>query len=138
MNSIEFNERYARLEIRWPNSYDDEIKKLIWREVSDFSPEWMNKVLDQFIGGSRHAPLVPDFQVATALQRERIRLEQKKNETIDAKHFWDGSAFTGYPGSKFTWDEQKHFFHMIRERVKGNVADPEWECFMKMLNEVCK
>lgn len=126
----EFNFEITRLSNHWPRAYTDEFKKLLWKDIGMLSKEWLVSTIDRFIGSSRVAPMIPDFQEFATIEREKLWAEQKKQNTLDAQAFWSGSVFSD--------EEKKSFFKTIRERIKGSVSNDHWNSFVKILKETSR
>lgn len=88
MNQQEFQNQMNRLaETFGKAAYGTERAKLIWREVKDLGAHWLERVVDEFIGG-RSAPLLNEFRDAIAKERERSRPNVQEEA-------WDGRPKSG-------------------------------------------
>lgn len=68
-------------------AYGDERVKIIWREVQEFSNEWLTRIVDEFIGSHRLAPLMPEFREHISRERERLYAIDKRKNAIEAESF---------------------------------------------------
>lgn len=124
----EFTEQMGRIaSVFGKNAYADERIKLIWREVKDLSPEWMAKTADHFIGEERQAPLLPQFRLAIAEERERLWAIEKKKHAQEAQKFFHSS----YQG-----DDVRAVCQTIVKKVNQGMSDTEFASFVKMLSNV--
>jgi hypothetical protein len=105
------------------NQYKSERLKLIWKEVNNFSDSWLIRVVDDFVGGSRQAPLVAEFREKAIEERERIYRIQKAQQTKEAEEFM--SAYSG--------EDIKTICGQIRDRLNGKMTDNHFESFKKMI-----
>jgi len=83
MTEQEFETEMMRLKDTYGKTvYGHERVKLIWNAVRAFHPAWFKRKVDDFIGRSRTAPLVIDFQklAANELDRKRYQFEKEKND----------------------------------------------------------
>lgn len=85
MNREEFSNEMNRLVSQFGKAaYSPERANLIWREVKDLSPSWMNAAIDEFIGSSRQPPLMPEFRERIAIEREKQWSRQKQQSQKDS------------------------------------------------------
>lgn len=124
MTPAEFDKQISRLESRWKGVYVDEVKRVIWREISSLSGSWFAQTVDNFLVTLRQAPLMPEIGEAVSRERERQWALEKKQHEEDAKAFWNG---TYHP------DEVKAVCQVIKDRILGKVPDENWASFMKVL-----
>lgn len=84
MNQNEFNTQMNRLVSQFGKAaYGVERTTLIWREVRDLPPEWFAGVVDEFLGSSRQAPLIPEFRDVAASERERMRGREQQERLAE-------------------------------------------------------
>lgn len=102
-------------------------RDLIWREVGSLTDAAFSRVIEKLIGEYRHAPMLPDFRDVIASERENSWRHEKKEHAQEARGFMIGRMTS-------TDDERQLMLHTIRERVKGNVNDADWKCFMDLIN----
>lgn len=77
MTREEFQAQMNRLaETYGPNQYKPERLTVIWGLVKHQSGEWLQQTVSRLIGSMRQAPLVPEFEEALALERERSSSRQ--------------------------------------------------------------
>lgn len=127
MNENEFKVEIDRLKnVYGDKSYTTERLKIMWRQVKDFRADWFKKVIDELIGTCRLPPLMTELAEHVARERERVWKIEKEVNAQDAKEFM--------AGSRFSTEEQKHMFAMIRNRMPGNVNDDDWRCFQESMN----
>ena len=105
------------------NQYKPERVKIIWREVELLSNAWMTRTVDFFVGNHRHAPIVPEFREEAAKERERLHELKKKEHTKDAKEYM----------SMYSALDIQTISGQIRDRIKGNMSDDEFDAFKKVL-----
>jgi hypothetical protein len=106
------------------NAYGDERVQIIWREVKDFSTEWMIKTVDRFIGELRQAPLMPEFREEIAREREKLWQVEKKQREKDAKGFFDGI---------YAPEDKKTICQFIQKRLRHQVSDSDYQTFVSHL-----
>lgn len=111
------------------SSYSTERIKLICREVRGLSALWFEKLVDQFIGECRHAPLLPEFREEIAKERERIHRIEKDSHAKDAEEFFDGIYMP---------EDKKTICQYIQKRLRGEISDADFEVFIKHLNHAGK
>jgi hypothetical protein len=68
--------------------YSPERTKIIWREVGSLSGEWLQRVMDKFIGEFRQPPLIQEFRNEIAIERERVHQTEKKQHQNEAAEFF--------------------------------------------------
>lgn len=124
MNAQEFDRNILRLQNRWKNVYVDELKAILWKEFGTLPPGSFERIVTKLIGEERQAPLMAEFRREAAIERERLRGQQKDQEHAEAQTFWRGSAND---------EEKEMIFTTIRERAKGNVSDEDWKCFQDLM-----
>ena len=107
------------------NAFGTERAKLLWREVGGFDDKWFEKVIDSVIANSRSAPILADFSSFISEERERRWRVEKEQHQQDARQFWKMTS---------TDEERQLMLHTIRERVKGNIPDQDWKCFLDLIN----
>lgn len=82
MTHESFNTQMRRLTSQFgEKAYGEERWKLIWNEISDLSPEWFRKTVDEMIGNSRLAPLVSEFRDLARQERLKRAKERTKTQT---------------------------------------------------------
>lgn len=124
MDQQQFQRQMSRLSDTFgANSYKDERIKILWREIQDFSIEWLARTVDHFIGSCRHAPLMPEFREELSKERERMHSVQKREHREDAKEFK-----TSYPA-----EDIKTICEQIRRRITGSMDDQDYQGFMRMI-----
>lgn len=127
MTEGQFAAQMARLsETFGKAAYGNERVRLIWKEVRDLPDPWFQKQVDDWIGGLRTAPLLPEIRTSISIERERSWGRQKANHKEDAR-----AAY------KFlNSGESGMFFSTVRNRIKGNVPDDDWGKFMGLLKSM--
>jgi hypothetical protein len=122
----EFTQQMNRIASTYgKNTYGDERVQIIWREVKDFSSEWMIKTVDRFIGELRQAPLMPEFREEIAKEREKLWYIEKKQRQRDAKDFFDGI---------YAPDDKRTICQFIQKRLRHEVSDSDYQTFVTHLN----
>lgn len=106
--------------------YKRERVELIWRELKTFSNEWLSKLIDNFIGSYRQAPLVPEFREAASIERERIWEIEKKRNAKEAHDFFH---------AKFSVDDQRWAVQQIVRRITGGMSDHDFDLFLNGLKD---
>lgn len=126
MQMHEFTEQAERLKKAYGgHTYPDERLKVIWEEVCAFEYGFMIATVTEFIGTTIKPPLLPDFRIATAKERERRHQKQKDVYRRDAAEFFYGSRMS---------DGDRGFaIAGIKRRVLGQMPDAEWDVFSKSL-----
>lgn len=71
MTENEFKTELARLMTQWPNVYSSDRVKVLWRAVEALPAGVFSQAVDGWIGGMRHAPLLPEMSEITSRHRER-------------------------------------------------------------------
>lgn len=107
-------------------AYGDDRVKLIWREVMQFSDKWFEGIIDELIGVSKYAPLLPEIREFASKERERLRAIAKREEANDAKEFF----------SSYGTEDIKLLAQTIKARISGHVGDENWKGFVKGLDHV--
>lgn len=128
MTQPEFESQMNRLaECYGKTAYGMERTRLIFNEVKSLSSQWMSKVVSDFIGSSRQAPLVKDFQEGATKERERlwdIEKKQERSESINSKNY------------KFGDDERAGIFEAVNARLIGKLNDSAFESFHKGIGKL--
>lgn len=112
----------------YPNTYKPERLTVIWREVGSLSHEAFGRIVDRLIGESRFAPMLPEFREAASIEREKENSAAKKDHTRDSWEFWKGSG-----QASSSPEEQSWMFQAIRQRLKKEMSDDDWNAFMKLI-----
>lgn len=128
MTEQQFAFQMNRLAKAFPNAYSDERIRLVWREIGSLEGSWLEKTVDRFIGEFRHAPLMPEFREAAAIERERVREIQKREEKQGAEAFM----------SALSESETRGICEQIRRRLQGYTSDAEFNQFQNVLSNVTK
>lgn len=125
MDTREFDNQVSRLASAFGSSaFNSERQKRIWMQVKDLPGHWFARIVDGMIDSMRHAPLPQDFQNAALEERNRLYEEEKARNRRDAEKFMKGDL----P------DEEVRFIvGNITARMRGEVADGQWDSFMKLL-----
>lgn len=88
MTFDQFQKHMSRLVEQFGKSvYSPSRVQLIWKSVKDFSDEWWETTVDQFIGYSRQPPLMAEIAEFTSRERERLWKAEKEEHSQDAKKF---------------------------------------------------
>jgi hypothetical protein len=106
------------------NHYKDERIKIIWGNVKDLSHGWFSNVVNYFIGNSRQAPLMPEFNDEISKERERLYRIEKETRTEEIESFM----------ASYGLEDIQTICHQIRKRLQGGMSDEDFECFQKMLS----
>lgn len=126
MQSQEFNRELNRLKDCFGDkNYSDERVKILWSEVKDLTGDWFIRVINFFIGNQRQPPLIGEFREEIAKERDRQWKIKKTEHSQDAKDFWNGT---------YQPDEVKWICETIRNRMRKNILDENWEKFIEHLN----
>jgi hypothetical protein len=129
MSNAHFQIQIGRLSERWRGTYVPSLIELIWREVKELPDSWLTKTIDDLIGNSRQAPLLPDFRERISLERERGWRSEKEQYVREAKELFRGTLLP---------EEQNIIFQTIVKRVNGRLSDQDWSCFLKGLDLLAK
>jgi hypothetical protein len=127
MNTLDFDQQFARLIDRWKTSYSNEFKKILWTEFQNVPGDSFKNIVTRLIGDCRQAPMMPEFREYWAMERNRLWVHDKKQNTLDAKSFFEGSRFSD--------SEKKNFMAMVRKRLNKAVSDDDWNSFLKVIEE---
>lgn len=125
MNAQEFDRNVSRLGSRWKNVYVDEFKAILWKELGMLPPGAFERICTKLIGEERQAPLMAEFRREAAVERERQWAKEKQEHKQDSKEFWHGTS---------TDEERTMMFQAIRSRIKGEMPDADWKCFLTLLD----
>lgn len=130
MNWDKFTKQIDRLAQTYgKNAYGEERVLLVWKEVKDLSDQWIEKVIDGFIGECRQAPLMTEFREQISKERERLwRIEKAKNAQ-DAKDFFAGT---------YQDEDKATICQYIKKRLNGKVSDEDYETFIKHLTHAAE
>jgi hypothetical protein len=125
MTQQEFQVQLERLKNEYGHKvYSTERCGLIWREVRDFSVEWLKRTVDEFIGESLQPPLMPKFREMLSKERERIEYNRKRENRLAAKDLFN---------SKLQTEEISTITGFILKRMNGGVSDQDYTSFVKHL-----
>jgi hypothetical protein len=125
MKDHDFQRQIARIESQF-GKFGTERARLLWREVKEFSAEWMEQTIDRLLSESRQIPLPSDFREDISRERERLwKLEKQKNEK-DAKEFFHGT---------YDAEDTRTICQYIVKRISGGVSDEDYSNFIKHLSE---
>jgi hypothetical protein len=105
--------------------YKDERIKIIWKELEEFSNQWLTKTIDYFIGNLRQPPLMAEFRDEISKERERLYQIKKKEQSKEAKEFM--SAYSG--------EDIQTICGQIVKRLIGGMNDQDFKCFTEMLKQ---
>lgn len=126
MDERHFRDQVGRLaETFGANHYKPERIKLMWREVKEFDGRWFTGLVDEFIGESRHPPLLPEFREKITIERERLWKTEKQVHEKEAKSFYERC---------FPIEEVRQVCKTIIDRILGRVTDSDFWNFVKLLN----
>lgn len=64
--------------------YIEDRRRLIWKRVQDLSDEWMVRTIDGFVGYSRQAPLLAEFEEQVSKETDRLWELQKRQPMAPA------------------------------------------------------
>jgi hypothetical protein len=121
----EFQVQLERLKNEYGQKvYSTERCALIWREVRDFSGEWLRRTIDEFIGESLQPPLLPKFREMLSKERERLECIRKAENRAVAKDFFNSNLQT---------EEISTITDFIVKRMSGGVSDQDYNTFVKHL-----
>lgn len=127
MTREEFVKQMNRLaSVFGANPYPEERRTLIWNEVNTLSVMAFTRIVNELIGSSRHAPLIPEFREAASREREAEWQIQKRVHAQEAK-----AAMK----TLFGPDDIKFFCKSIRDRLAGEMNDVQFDGFNRMLQE---
>lgn len=127
MTATEFDTQFNRLTERWKTAYSNEFKKILWHEFQYLPNHAMERIITRLIGDCRQPPMMPEFRDYRSMERDKSWVEEKKQNTLDAKAFFEGSRFSD--------DEKKNFMTMIRRKVNNAVKEEDWDAFLKIMDE---
>lgn len=127
MTDAQFQVQMNRLvETFGSNHYKPERIRLIYKLVLPYSVEWFTRLVDEFVGSCERAPLLPKFEEAVSLERERLWRKQKEQNEQDAKAFMAG---------KFTDEDVRATLGTIVGRLQGQINDNDWDAFNRVLKQ---
>ncbi len=125
MTRNDFQCQINRLKICYGEKYyNEEVIKLLWREVGTLDYKWFESLVDEMIASSKFAPTVSDFREQVLLTREKQWAAAKQRARIESKEFWS---------STFHPDEMKFMFGEIKRKIMGQISDEDWNNFLKLL-----
>jgi hypothetical protein len=111
------------------NIYSTERCKIMWDELGHFSAEWFTKIVGEFIGTLRQAPLMNDFREVAALERERMWTIEKKQHASEANQ----AMKCLFGASDIAW-----MCKTIRVRVNGDMSDSDFSNFIRAIENTPK
>lgn len=132
MNPQHFQAQTNRLSDQFGHTaYGTDRRKILWKEVQDFSDAWFTKVVDKFIGEFRQAPLMAEFREEISRERERTHFSEKREHAQDAKDFFRCS---------YDAEGSRHICQYIIKRMRGDVkiTDEHWDGFIRSLESIAK
>lgn len=130
MTSMHYQQQMGRMiEVFGKNAYPRERIELIWKELKDFSDPWFTKIIDSFIGNLRLPPLVSEFCLEAAKERERQSDIRKREHKQDAKDFWRGT---------YQLEEVRDICQKIIQRMEGKTSDEDYQKFKGLLEETAQ
>ena len=112
-------------------NYPGEREKIIWDVVKAYTKDFLYHTISEMVGTftPSRPPQIQDFRLAVAQERERLHQKEKLGHSKDADDFFHKSQIT---------DEDRSFFMKnIQKRMTGAMPDPDWDAFMRILNERC-
>lgn len=125
MNKQHFENQLARLADTYgAHHYKPERVKILWKALESFSDDWLTNQVSHFIGHLRQAPLMPEFQEAISHESDRLYNLKKREQTKEAEEFM----------SSYGAEDIQTICKQIVARVKGQMPDQDFNCFVKMLS----
>jgi hypothetical protein len=126
MTRDHFQAQMNRLSTRWRGTYVDELVGILWREVSTVENADFTTMIDELIGSSRQAPLVPEFREHASRARERQWQRDKRTHEQDAVAFTEGT---------YQPDDVRLLCQYVIRRMNKLVADADWASFVEHLGD---
>lgn len=87
MTNFEFRIEIAKIEKEFNQKYGEMRVSLIWKEFGKFPRAAFRKAVDKILFKSNHLPTVKEFCEHFALERERNREDEKRQEKKGAENY---------------------------------------------------
>lgn len=120
MTRDHFRTDMERLIELFPGAYKSNARiEIIWRCVSSLEDQAFTRIVDQLIGSSRQAPMVPDFEQLASIERERAWSQQKKKlqdiawepNTLACEYCGGGGVYLAHKGDFIPFAFRCHCTH---------------------------
>lgn len=126
MNENTFLKQTGRLQARWGKQiFCDEMVRLMWKHLKSESDYWMESTVDYFIGTSRQAPLLTEFQQKQSEERERQWDSQKHRHKKDAEEFMNFVPLVK--------EESNIICEAVRKLITGQLNEDDRRAVLKMV-----
>jgi hypothetical protein len=127
MNKGSFKFQMDRLSRRFGEKYYlDDFLKLLWREISHFTDQWMEITVDEFIGCERQPPLMPEFRKKISESRERNWSQEKQEHKEEAKEFV----------SMFQKEDIQQVVEHTVNKLKGRITQDQFDSMCRGLAKI--
>lgn len=127
MTEQQFQAQMNRLAETYGKShYGGERTRILWAEIEPYSAGWFQETVTGMIAGSRQAPMISEFRMAIAAERERVWKVEKSQSAEEVRKFRESLGA----------EDMKMLFERIIDRMRGRMGDPDFKQFQSALRGI--